>query len=94
MVHSCLTRDTVAAVTAASPVSIRDLRNHGGDVIERVEQGEAIVITRSGAPVAELRPLRPHGTDSAVLLARWRNVPMVHPQQLFDDLDRVLNPSV
>jgi len=39
-------------------VSIRDLRNHGGDLIDRVAAGERITVARSGKPVAELRPLR------------------------------------
>ena len=39
-------------------VSIRDLRNHGGDVIDRALQGEQIIITRGGKPVAELRPIK------------------------------------
>ncbi|MDO8389047.1 MAG: type II toxin-antitoxin system prevent-host-death family antitoxin [Actinomycetota bacterium] len=77
-----------------APVSIRDLRNHGGEVIERVEHGESVVITRSGNPVAELRPLRPRGIDASILLARWRTVPQVDPQRLFRDLDRTLDASL
>lgn len=38
-------------------VTVRDLRNHGGQVLERVERGETMVVTRDGRPVAELRPL-------------------------------------
>ncbi len=38
---------------------MRDLRNNGGEVLRRVEHGERIVVTRDGAPVAELRPLPP-----------------------------------
>jgi prevent-host-death family protein len=40
-----------------SEISIRDLRNHGGEVIDRVEAGERLTVTRDGRPVAELRPL-------------------------------------
>ena len=29
-------------------VSIRDLRNHGGEIIDRVEHGEAVRVTRDG----------------------------------------------
>ncbi|MSY95025.1 MAG: type II toxin-antitoxin system prevent-host-death family antitoxin, partial [Actinobacteria bacterium] len=39
-------------------VSIRDLRNHGGEVIDLVIGGQDIVITRSGRPVAQIVPLR------------------------------------
>jgi prevent-host-death family protein len=38
-------------------VSIRHLRNHAGDVVERAEQGERLTITRAGKPVAQLVPL-------------------------------------
>ncbi len=37
--------------------SIRELRNHGGEVIDRVAAGERVTITRDGKAVAELRPL-------------------------------------
>jgi len=37
-------------------VTIRELRNHGSDVIDRVEAGECLIVTRAGRPVAELRP--------------------------------------
>ncbi len=77
-----------------APVSIRDLRNHGGEVIERVEHGESVVITRSGTPVAELRPLPQRGLDAGTLLARWRHVPTVDPAGLRADLDAVVDPSL
>jgi prevent-host-death family protein len=37
-------------------VSVRDLRNHGGDVLDAVMRGESVTITLQGKPVAELRP--------------------------------------
>ena len=40
-------------------VSIRELRNHGGDVVDRVAAGENLTVTRPGKPVAELRPVGP-----------------------------------
>ena len=36
---------------------MRELRNHGGDVLDRVEAGERLTVTRNGKPVAELVPL-------------------------------------
>ena len=38
-------------------VSIRALRNHGGDVVDRVALGEPLTVTRDGQPVATLQPL-------------------------------------
>lgn len=81
-------------MTPMSNVSIRDLRNHGGDIVERAFRGERIVITRSGKAVAELHPLRHHGTDAATLLDRWRNVPCVDPAALRRDLDEVIDPTL
>lgn len=77
-----------------STVNIRDLRNHGGEVIDRILAGETIVITRSGVPVAELVPLPPEGLDAAAVLVRWRTLPSVDVAAFRADLDRVLDPSL
>jgi prevent-host-death family protein len=74
-------------------VTIRDLRNHGGDVVDRASRGEKITITRAGTPVAELQPLRPP-LSADVLLDRWRRLPEVDPIKLRDDVDRLLDPSL
>jgi len=74
-------------------VTIRELRNHGGDVVDRAARGEQITITRSGTPVAELRPLRPP-LSADVLVSRWRRLPEVDPASLREDIDRVLDSSL
>lgn len=51
-------------------VSVRDLRNHGGDVLDRVAGGERVVITRSGKRVAELRPIGAGLTADALIRRR------------------------
>lgn len=38
-------------------VALRELRNHTGDVLSRVEAGEALIVTVSGRPVAQIVPL-------------------------------------
>ena len=48
-------------------MSIRDLRNHGGEILDSVVRGATVRVTRQGRPFAELRPLN-RGTDSARLL--------------------------
>ena len=75
-------------------VSIRDLRNHGGTVVDRVLGGENLVVTRAGRPVAELRPVRRPGLSSVELLARWKSLPWVDPKALRRDLDLFLDPSL
>lgn len=74
-----------------SEVSIRDLRNHGGDVVERAARGEPITITRAGAPVAQLRPLPPSPLTAEQLLLRWRRLPAVDAEMLRADIDTVLD---
>jgi len=72
-------------------VSIRDLRNHGGEVIDRVVAGERLTVTRDGRGVAELRPLRRQPTPAAVLIQRWARLPEVDPVRFRRDVDDVLD---
>ncbi len=81
---TCDTFDHMADVT------IRELRNKGGDVVDRAARGERVVITRSGKPVAELRPLTA-GLSSEELIERWRYLPPVDPKQLRADIDELLD---
>jgi len=76
-----------------SSVSIRDLRNHGGDVVDRASRGEKITITRAGAAVAELRAVRP-GLSADVLLERRRRLPEVDPVGLRRDIDQLIDASL
>ncbi len=77
-----------------SEVSIRELRNQGGEVVDRVAAGEEITITRAGRPVAALHPAPPPALKAEVLLARWRGLPVGDPAALRRDLDAVLDPSL
>ena len=75
-------------------VSIRDLRNHGGDVVDRAARGEPITITRAGTAVAELRAVARAPLTADALLARWRGLPSVDPAALRADIDGTLDPSL
>jgi prevent-host-death family protein len=77
-------------------VTIRELRNEGGDIVDRAARGEQVTITRSGRPVAELRPLRPLRTplSADALLERWRRVPAVDPVGLREDVDELVGGSL
>ncbi|MEX2502470.1 MAG: type II toxin-antitoxin system prevent-host-death family antitoxin [Trueperaceae bacterium] len=72
-------------------ITVRDLRNRGREVIDRVLAGERLTVTRSGRPVAELRPLRSRHLSATELLRRWRRVPHVDPARLRDDVDTVID---
>lgn len=75
-------------------ISIRDLRNHGGEVIDRVALGEELIITRDGKPVAQLRPLQKPPVSVAVLLRRWARLPRMDPDALRRDVDAAVDPSL
>ena len=75
-------------------VTIRELRNRGGDVVERVRAGESILVTRDGKAVAELRPLPRSVVSAAELIRRRRTLPAVDPGLLRRDLDEVIESSL
>jgi antitoxin (DNA-binding transcriptional repressor) of toxin-antitoxin stability system len=75
-------------------ISVRELRNQGGEVLERVARGEALTVTRDGQAIAELRPLPRRPVPATVLLERWRRLPAVDPTRLRADLDAVLDASL
>ncbi len=75
-------------------VSIRDLRNHGGEVVDRVASGESVIITRGGTPVAELRPVGRRALSAEALTARWRRLPRLDGERLRADIDDLLDTSL
>lgn len=75
-------------------VSMRDLRNHGGDIVDRVQRGERLTVTRSGRPVAELVPVRRPALKATALLDRWQALPRGDPDGLRRDIDSTLDASL
>ncbi|MBA2264918.1 MAG: type II toxin-antitoxin system prevent-host-death family antitoxin [Chloroflexi bacterium] len=75
-------------------VTIRELRNQGGAVVNRAAAGERIIVTRSGTPVAELRPIRAPAVSASTLLVRWRRLPRLDDRKLRHDLDSVIEPGL
>lgn len=73
---------------------MRDLRNCGREVIDRVMSGERLTVTRLGRPVAELRPLPSPGPDAAALLARWQHLPHVDGRAIQRDLDDAIDSAL
>lgn len=72
-------------------VTIRDLRNHGGEIVDRVAGGERVTITRSGRAVATLHPLRRVPLPVEVLLGRWQLLPVIDPDAMRRDIDETLD---
>lgn len=81
-------------MTNAAEVSVRDLRHHGGQVLDRVARGESLTVTKDGAPFAELRPLRRRSCAPGELIARARRLPTVDPALLREDVDSVIDQSL
>jgi prevent-host-death family protein len=77
-----------------SEITVRELRNHGADVLERVVRGEALIVTRDGQAIAELRPLQRPPLPAAVLVGRWRRLPAVDPAKLRADIDDLMDGSL
>lgn len=86
-----LTGDTISRMES---VTVRELRNHGGEVLDRVARGEALVVTRDGAEVAELRPRTRRSASSADLIARRRHLPTVDTGTFRRDLDALLDAEL
>jgi len=74
-------------------VSIRELRNHGGEIVDRAAKGEQITITRDGKPVAQLTALNPEPT-SEVILERFRGMAPIDYEQFRADVDEVMGALV
>jgi prevent-host-death family protein len=75
-------------------VTVRELRNQGGRVLDRVLAGEQVVITRDGHPVAELRQVASPGLTSEQLLSRWRHLPRLDPERFQADVDSSLDAAL
>lgn len=75
-------------------VTVRDLRNKGGEVLDRVERGERVIVTRDGRAIAELRPLPRRSPGPRELIERRKWMPRIDPDALRRDIDAVLDPSL
>jgi antitoxin (DNA-binding transcriptional repressor) of toxin-antitoxin stability system len=75
-------------------VSIRDLRNKGGEIVDRAARGEQITITKNGEPVAELRALPRRWVPMDVLHEKWKSLPSMSYQDLRADLDEIFDSSL
>jgi prevent-host-death family protein len=75
-------------------ITIRELRNHGGKVVDRVALGEHLTVTRDGKPVAQLLPLEPPPLSSLALADRWASLPPMDPESLRRDVDSILDQTL
>lgn len=76
-------------------ITQRELRNHSGEIMRQLDQGEAFIVTRNGVPVGELSPLRRHRFVSAgAAVAAFRGAPRVEFDRFRADLDRAASQEV
>ena len=87
----CIACDTVSPM---STVPIRELRNNGGAVADRVLAGEQVTVTHAGKPIMELVPVPRVPLSAEALLARWRNLEPVDGMRLRHDLAAILDETV
>jgi prevent-host-death family protein len=79
---------------ATGRVSVRELRNNGGAVLDKVARGEVVVVTRDGAEAAELHSRRRLGLSAAELIARRRSLWKVDPDGLRQDVDELIDQTL
>jgi len=75
-------------------ITIRELRNHGGEAVDRVALGEHLTVTRDGKPVAMLLPLDPPPLSSQALVNRWISLPSMDPRALRRDIDAIIDQTL
>lgn len=77
-----------------SEATVRELRNQGGQVLDRVLSGERVTITRDGKPVARLVPVGRDRLSAASLVERFRALPAVDATRLRADIDAIIDQSL
>jgi len=78
----------------AKTITQRELRNDSAAVMDAVEAGETIVVTRNGNPVAELRPARRRRLATTAEVARsLHGLPKVDLDAMRAEADQFLGPD-
>jgi len=79
----------------ASIISQRELRNDSGEIMRRLDAGETFIVTRNGAPVGELTPLRRHRfVNAEAVVAMFRAAPPIDLARFRSDLDAIATQDV
>jgi prevent-host-death family protein len=76
-------------------ITQRELRNDSAAVLREVEAGQTLIVTRNGAPVAELRPLGPRRFVSrAAIASAAARAPRIDAGRFRADLDAVIDQGI
>ena len=63
-------------------------------MLDRVERGECVIVTRDGRAVAELRPRHAVAPDLRNSLSAGKGCLVVYPVVLRRDIDTVMEPTL
>ena len=76
-------------------ITQRELRNDSGEIMRRLDKGEAFVVTRNGVPVGELIPLRRRRfVPRENVVAAFAHAPAIDAAKFRDDLDRHVTQDI
>ncbi|MEP6650909.1 MAG: type II toxin-antitoxin system prevent-host-death family antitoxin [Lapillicoccus sp.] len=74
-----------------SEVTVRELRNKGGEVLDRVLAGEQITVTKHGKPIVDLVIHREPAVPIDVLIEDARHLPPMDYALLRADIDAIMD---
>ena len=95
MTICCRCRNGATLARVSSEISQRELRNNSGEIMRRLDQGEAFIVTRNGVPVGELVPLRRRRiVNGPALAAAFRGAPHINYRRHREDLDRYIDQDI
>jgi antitoxin (DNA-binding transcriptional repressor) of toxin-antitoxin stability system len=73
-------------------ITQRELRNGSGEIMRALDRGESFVVTRNGAPVGELLPLRRRQFVNAdAALAAFQGAPRIDADRFREDVDAAID---
>lgn len=76
-------------------ITQQELRNDSAAVLRDVQAGQCIIVTRNGAPVAELKPVAVRRfVPRAVIAQAARTAPRIDAARLRADLDAAVKQRV
>jgi antitoxin (DNA-binding transcriptional repressor) of toxin-antitoxin stability system len=73
-------------------ITQRELRNSSGEIMRALDRGESFLVTRNGAEVGELHPVRRRRFIAAdAAFAAFSGAPRVDGDRLREDIDVMLD---
>jgi antitoxin (DNA-binding transcriptional repressor) of toxin-antitoxin stability system len=76
----------------AKTITQRELRNGSGGIMRALDRGEVFIVTRSGVPVGELRPVpRRVFVPAAEVSAAFASAPRLDRARFRRDLDALVD---